>query len=160
MGDRRRREPQCLGIRGVSRAGESAWRQGLPLVRIGGERVFRQREHLDYTVPDGFAGSILNLQFIETDGGVHNVRVYDNRGVNAAHGGYSAQPVFGGPVYFIRNLLYHVPSGVAFKFSAKPAGLFVWPTQSSASRWRAIRRATCTSATTCSSAATRRTAAS
>lgn len=43
-------------------AGESAWRQALPLVRIGGERVFRQREHLDYTVPDGFAGSILNLQ--------------------------------------------------------------------------------------------------
>ena len=64
--------------------------------------------------------------FVETDGGVHNVRVFNNRGVNAAHGGYSAQPVFGGPVYFIRNILYHVPSGVAFKFSAKPAGLFVY----------------------------------
>jgi hypothetical protein len=69
---------------------------------------------------------MMNDDFIETDGGVHNVRVYNNRGVNAAHGGYSAQPLFGGPVYFIRNLLYHVPSGVAFKFSAKPAGLFVW----------------------------------
>ncbi len=64
--------------------------------------------------------------FIETDGGVHNIRVYGNRGVNAAHGGYSSQPVFGGPAYFIRNVLYHVPSGVAFKFSAKPAGLFVY----------------------------------
>lgn len=64
--------------------------------------------------------------FIETDGGVHNVRVFNNRGVNAAHGGYSSQPVFGGPIYFIRNILYHVPSGVAFKFSAKPAGLFVY----------------------------------
>ena len=64
--------------------------------------------------------------FIETDGGVHNIRVYRNRGVNAAHGGYSAQPMFGGPAYFIRNLLYHVPSGVAFKFSAKAAGLFVY----------------------------------
>ncbi len=50
----------------------------------------------------------------------------NNRGVNAAQGGYSAQPVFGGPVYFIGNLLYHVPTGVAFKFSAKPAGLFVY----------------------------------
>lgn len=69
---------------------------------------------------------MLNDDFIETDGGVHNVRVFNNRGVNAAQGGYSAQPVFGGPVYFYRNLLYHVPSGVAFKFSAKPAGLFVW----------------------------------
>ena len=64
--------------------------------------------------------------YIETDGGVHNIRVFNNRGVNAAHGGYSSQPVFGGPVYFIRNILYHVPSGVAFKFSAKPAGLFVY----------------------------------
>jgi hypothetical protein len=67
-----------------------------------------------------------NDDFIETDGGVHNIRVIGNRGVNAAQGGYSAQPAFGGPVYFIRNLLYHVPTGVAFKFSAKPAGLFVW----------------------------------
>jgi len=69
---------------------------------------------------------MLNDDFVETDGGVHNVRVMNNRGVNAAHGGYSSQPVFGGPVYFIGNLLYHVPSGVAFKFSAKPAGLFVY----------------------------------
>lgn len=67
-----------------------------------------------------------NDDFVETDGGVHNIRVFNNRGVNTTHGGYSSQPVFGGPVYFIRNLLYHVPSGVAFKFSAKPAGLFVY----------------------------------
>ena len=69
---------------------------------------------------------LLNDDFMETDGGVHNIRVFNNRGVNAAQGGYSSQPVFGGPVYFFRNLLYHVPSGVAFKFSAKPAGLLVW----------------------------------
>jgi Right handed beta helix region len=69
---------------------------------------------------------MFNDDFVETDGAVHNVRVMNNRGVNAAHGGYSAQPSFGGPVYFIGNLLYHVPSGVAFKFSAKPAGLLVY----------------------------------
>ena len=69
---------------------------------------------------------MMDDDFVETDGGVHNVRVFNNRGVNAAHGGYSSQPVFGGPVYFIRNILYHVPSGVAFKFTAKPAGLFVY----------------------------------
>jgi hypothetical protein len=69
---------------------------------------------------------LLGDDFIETDGGVHNIRVFNNRGVNAAHGGYSSQPVFGGPVYFMRNISYHVPSGVAFKFSAKPAGLFVY----------------------------------
>lgn len=43
-------------------AGQAQWREGLPLVRIGGERVFRQRENLEYTVPHGFAGSILNLK--------------------------------------------------------------------------------------------------
>lgn len=62
--------------------------------------------------------------FIETDGGVHNIRVYQNRGVNAAHSGYSTQPVFGGPVYFIRNLSYNVPN--AFKINANPAGIFWW----------------------------------
>ena len=64
--------------------------------------------------------------FVETDGGVHNVRVFNNRGVNAAHGGYSSQPVFGGPVYFIRNIAYHVPGGAILKFSAKPVGIFVF----------------------------------
>jgi hypothetical protein len=69
---------------------------------------------------------MLNDDFVETDGSVHNVRVFNNRGVNAFHGGYSSQPVFGGPVYFIRNLLYNVQSGVAFKLDAKPAGLFMY----------------------------------
>jgi hypothetical protein len=62
--------------------------------------------------------------FIESDGGVHNIRVMRNRGVNAAHTGLSAQPVFGGPVYFIRNVIYNAPT--ALKFMAKPAGLLVY----------------------------------
>lgn len=62
--------------------------------------------------------------YIETDGGVHNIRVYNNRGTNAAHSGYSSQPVFGGPVYFIRNLSYNARN--AFKINANPAGLFMW----------------------------------
>jgi len=62
--------------------------------------------------------------FIESDGGVHNIRIMRNRGVNAAHTGLSAQPVFGGPVYFIRNVVYNAPT--ALKFMAKPAGLLVY----------------------------------
>jgi hypothetical protein len=62
--------------------------------------------------------------FIEADGGVHNIRVMRNRGVNAAHTGLSAQPVFGGPAYFIRNVVYNAPT--ALKFMAKPAGLIVY----------------------------------
>jgi len=63
--------------------------------------------------------------FIEADGGVHNIRVLRNRGVNAAQCALSAQPVFGGPAYFIRNVLYNIPNGFALKFMAKPAGLYV-----------------------------------
>jgi hypothetical protein len=62
--------------------------------------------------------------FIEADGGVHNIRVMRNRGVNAAHTGLSAQPIFGGPAYFIRNVVYNAPT--ALKFMAKPAGLIVY----------------------------------
>src|SRR5690349_18439879 len=43
------------------RPGAADWKQALPLLRMGGERVFRETEHLDYTVPDRFAGSILDL---------------------------------------------------------------------------------------------------
>ena len=61
--------------------------------------------------------------FIEADGGVHNVRVLRNRGVNAAHTGLSAQPIFGGPAYYIRNVVYNTP--VALKFM-NPAGVIVY----------------------------------
>jgi hypothetical protein len=67
-----------------------------------------------------------NDDFIESDGGAHNIRIFGNRGVNAAHNGYSAQPVFGGPVYFMRNILYHVPAGGPFKLSSKPAGIIAY----------------------------------
>jgi hypothetical protein len=60
--------------------------------------------------------------FIEADGGVHNIRVMRNRGVNAAHTALSAQPIFGGPAYYIRNVVYNTP--VALKFS-NPAGVYV-----------------------------------
>ena len=88
---------------------------------------------------------MLDDDFIETDGGVHNVRVFNNRGVNAAQGGYSSQPVFGGPVYFIRNILYHVPDrrGVQVLRQARRACSSI-TTRSSASRLLAIRPPTCT----------------
>ena len=58
-GDANRNATVAVEFRAV---GESGWRPAMPLVRIGGENVYRRVENLDYTVPDGFAGSILNLQ--------------------------------------------------------------------------------------------------
>src|SRR5262249_58331079 len=64
---------------------------------------------------------------IEADGGVHNIRVMRNRGFNAAQHGLSAQPVFGGPAYFYRNIVYNVPMGGAVKNGgANPAGVLVY----------------------------------
>ncbi|MFC1508530.1 hypothetical protein ACFL60_02460 [Candidatus Omnitrophota bacterium] len=46
---------------------------------------------------------------IEADYGCHNIRVFNNRITNA-HTGLSAQPTYGGPIYFIRNELYNITS--------------------------------------------------
>src|SRR5580765_6330997 len=39
-------------------SGQTAWKEGMPLLRMGGEKVFRA----PYTVPAKFAGSILDLE--------------------------------------------------------------------------------------------------
>src|SRR5262245_28264776 len=44
------------------KVGSTAWRSALPLLRIGGERVSREQYNMSYVVPQGFAGSILNLE--------------------------------------------------------------------------------------------------
>ncbi len=76
---------------------------------------------------DFYRNDIFNMadDFIEADGGVHNIRVFENRGFNAYHAALSAQPVFGGPVYFIRNICYNVP-GTALKYTVRPAGIFTY----------------------------------
>jgi hypothetical protein len=60
---------------------------------------------------------------IESDGGAYNIRVMHNRCFNHGHRALSVQPVFGGPVYFIRNLVYHAPEGGAVKLTASSSGI-------------------------------------
>jgi hypothetical protein len=76
---------------------------------------------------DFYRNDIFNVadDFIEADGGVHNIRVFENRGFNAYHAALSAQPIFGGPVYFIRNICYNVP-GTALKYTVRPSGIFTY----------------------------------
>jgi hypothetical protein len=59
---------------------------------------------------------------IEADGGARNIRVFRNICFNSAFGAYSAQTIFGGPAYFIRNVMV---SGVSLggKLSITPAGV-------------------------------------
>lgn len=44
------------------KAGETTWRDAMPLLRIGDEKVWRAREFLEYWTPRMFAGSILDLE--------------------------------------------------------------------------------------------------
>jgi hypothetical protein len=48
---------------------------------------------------------------IETDGSMHNVRVMRNMLINHASHALCNQPAIGGPVYWIRNIAYHLPGG-------------------------------------------------
>lgn len=60
----------------------------------------------------------------EADGGQHNVRFFCNRFVDQ-HVGLSAQPFYGGPCYFVRNVQYNVTRGVVFKLNVEPAGVLI-----------------------------------
>ena len=63
---------------------------------------------------------------IEADGVMHNVRVMRNRCFDSAHRALSTQPALGGPVYFIRNIVYNAPEGGALKLTANSAGVMLF----------------------------------
>ncbi len=48
---------------------------------------------------------------IEADGSMHNIRVLRNMFINHASHAFCNQPTLGGPVYWIRNIAYHIPAG-------------------------------------------------
>lgn len=48
---------------------------------------------------------------IEMDGSMHNIRVMRNMLINSASHPMSTQPGVGGPIYFVRNVVYHAPGG-------------------------------------------------
>ena len=72
------------------------------------------RDRLPVSI-DFYGNDISNVEdnCIEADGGAHNIRIFRNRCFNHGHRALSVQPVFGGPVYFIRNIVYHAPEGGA-----------------------------------------------
>jgi len=85
------------------------------------------RERLPVSI-DFYNNDITNVDdnCLEADGAAHNIRVLRNRCFNNAHRALSTQPVFGGPVYFVRNLVYHVPEGGALKFMYGSSGILVY----------------------------------
>jgi hypothetical protein len=59
---------------------------------------------------------------IEIDGSMHNIRVMRNLMLNSASHPFCNQPALGGPVYWIRNVAYNAPFGVA-RMSRGTAGV-------------------------------------
>lgn len=97
-------------------------------------------DHATYGMPDGYPHtppdrlpvaidiynndvSVVHDNCFETDGSVRNVRVIRNRCFNAPLGAMSPQPVLGGPVYFIRNVVYNAWWGPV-KVHGEPSGVY------------------------------------
>jgi len=98
-------------------------------------------DHATYGDPDGWpdnpvmpvssdivGNDIRNVDdnCIEADGGAQNFRIIGNRCFNMAHRALSTQPSLGGPIYFIRNIVYNAPEGGALKITANSAGVLVY----------------------------------
>ena len=98
-------------------------------------------DHATYGDPDGWpdrpvmavssdivGNDIRNVDdnCIEADAGAQNFRVIGNRCFNMAHRALSTQPALGGPIYFVRNLVYNAPEGGALKLTANSAGVLVY----------------------------------
>ena len=62
---------------------------------------------------------------IEMDGSMHNIRVMRNMLINSASHPMSTQPSVGGPIYFIRNIVYHAPGG-STRLTAGSPGVFFY----------------------------------
>jgi hypothetical protein len=62
---------------------------------------------------DFYNNDIYNItdNFIESDGGYANIRIFRNRCFNSMAAPLSIQPVYCGPVYWIRNVVYNSTKG-------------------------------------------------
>jgi hypothetical protein len=62
---------------------------------------------------------------IEADGGMHNIRILRNMLINHPSHAFCNQPALGGPVYWIRNIAYHLPAG-STRLTAGSAGVLFY----------------------------------
>lgn len=61
---------------------------------------------------------------IEMDGSMHNIRIMRNVLINSASHPMSTQPSVGGPIYWIRNIVYHAPGGSTRMTAGSPGVLW------------------------------------
>jgi len=89
----------------------------------------RKSSAIDFYNNDIF---LCNDNFIEADGGTHNIRILRNRCFNSGQQALSNQPVLAGPVYWVRNVVYNCGNASTFKFWGMfPAGVIAYHNTSS-----------------------------
>ena len=62
---------------------------------------------------------------VETDGSMHNVRIMRNMMLNSASHPICNQPDLGGPIYWIRNIIYNAPGGSTRLTSGSAGAMFI-----------------------------------
>jgi hypothetical protein len=109
------------------------WHDGIDIATYGDPDGVADAAHeeLRDRVPvsiDFYNNDIYNMadNCIEADGGAHNIRVFRNRCFNEAGGALSAQPTFGGPLYFYQNVMYNNTTGGPLKLIDTPAGVLIY----------------------------------
>ncbi|MBV9549112.1 MAG: hypothetical protein JO256_05495 [Alphaproteobacteria bacterium] len=77
---------------------------------------------------DFYGNDMFNItdNCIELDGGVHNMRAFENRCFNTAQPAYSTQPIFGGPAYIYRNISYNTVASGGLKLLDNPSGILIY----------------------------------
>ena len=77
---------------------------------------------------DFYGNDMFNItdNCIELDGGVHNMRAFENRCANTAQLAYSTQPIFGGPAYIYRNISYNNVASGSLKLLDNPSGILIY----------------------------------
>ena len=96
------------------------WHDGVDVATYGDPDVDSQKQELRDRVPvsiDFYGNDFFNMgdNCLETDGGAHNIRAFDNRCFNSIGGALSATPLLGGPVYFFRNVVYNTTTSGVMK---------------------------------------------
>jgi hypothetical protein len=110
------------------------WHDGIDIATYGdpdGVATSPTHEEIRDRAPvsiDFYNNDVYNMadNCFEADGGAHNIRVFRNRCFNEAGGAFSAQPTFGGPLYFYQNVAYNNTTGGPLKLIDTPAGVLIY----------------------------------
>jgi hypothetical protein len=86
-------------------------------------KAFRDRRPVSIDFYNNYMTNFHDNPF-EADGGMHNIRIMRNMMINSASHAFCNQPELGGPVYWIRNIAYHLPGGSTRLTSGSAGVLF------------------------------------